>query len=70
MTVLSVEAQSSMGWDRYSHFHVSVDRFGASANLEDIALEFGFNADDVSKRGLDVIDRFPTGKAPLIPLYY
>ena len=40
--VISVEASSSLGWSKYSHSHVAVDRFGASAPLKDIEEFFGF----------------------------
>lgn len=43
-TVLSVEASSSLGWNKYAQYHLSVDRFGASANLNHIRELFGFTS--------------------------
>jgi len=45
--VMSVEAGTTTGWERYAHASVGIDRFGASAPGAQIAKEFGMNVDNV-----------------------
>jgi len=48
--VLSVEAGTTFGWDRYADDSIGIDRYGASAP-GDVAMEkFGFTADHVVER--------------------
>ena len=47
---LSVEAGTTMGWDRWASEQHGVDRFGASAPGGDVAELFGFTTDAVYKR--------------------
>jgi transketolase len=48
--VLSIEAGSTFGWERYADDSIGIDRFGASAP-GDIAMEkFGFTAEHVVER--------------------
>ncbi len=48
--VLSVEAGSTFGWDRYADDSIGIDHYGASAP-GDVAMEkFGFTADHVVER--------------------
>ncbi len=51
---LSVEAGVGLGWSRYAEHHQSLDRFGASAPMEVLAERFGFTADAVLARYLDL----------------
>jgi transketolase len=39
---LSIEAGTTLGWDRYACAQHGIDRFGASAPAEDLAETFGF----------------------------
>lgn len=48
--VVSVEALSVYGWDRYSHHQIGMTTYGASANLADVMKHFGFTADAVAQR--------------------
>lgn len=48
--VLSVEVMSSFGWDRYSHAHVSLDHFGASAPANQLFEKFGFTKDAIVEK--------------------
>lgn len=49
-TILSVEASSSLGWNKYAHYHFSVDRFGASGNLNQIRELFGFTSKKIYEK--------------------
>jgi len=53
--VVSVEASSSMGWSKYSHHQIAVDRFGVSAPLKDVAKYFGFTPEQVFETVLKFI---------------
>ena len=46
--VLGVEAASAMGWDRYAHATVTMNRFGASAPGGDLMDHFGFTAASIA----------------------
>jgi len=46
--VLSVEAMSTVGWARYAHAHVGLDRFGLSAPAAKVFADLGFTVDNVS----------------------
>ncbi|MCH8977834.1 MAG: transketolase [Armatimonadetes bacterium] len=47
---VSVEAGTTLGWDRYADASVGVDRFGASAPGERVLAEYGFTAENVAAR--------------------
>ncbi|MEM6291555.1 MAG: transketolase [Myxococcota bacterium] len=51
---LSVEAGVTMGWERYAAHQQGIDRFGASAPASILAEQFGFTADAVLARYLDL----------------
>jgi len=61
--VLSVEAGSTFGWDRYAHASVGVDTFGASAPIPALTKHFGFTVENVAEKAEKVI-AFYKGKAP------
>lgn len=57
---LAVEAAASLGWDRYvgpDGAVVSIDRFGESAPYRDLMEAFGFTAEAVAERALEVLER-------------
>jgi len=56
--VLSVEAGSTTGWDRYAHAHIGIDRFGASAPGGPLAKEFGMTAENVVEKAKLVLAFF------------
>ena len=47
---VSVEAGISMGWDRFTDAHVSIERFGASAPGGELLERFGFTAQAVADK--------------------
>jgi transketolase len=56
---LAVEAAGSLGWHRYVGAKgavMSIDHFGASAPYEDLVEAFGFTAEALVERALDVLE--------------
>jgi transketolase len=53
--VLSVEAATTFGWERYADASIGIDRFGASAPGELVLDQLGINADHVVQRALELI---------------
>lgn len=49
-TILSVEASSSLGWSKYAQHHLSIDCFGASANINHIRELFGFTSKKIYEK--------------------
>ncbi|KAJ5188267.1 Transketolase C-terminal/Pyruvate-ferredoxin oxidoreductase domain II [Penicillium cf. griseofulvum] len=54
--VLSVEALSTMGWERYSHEQFGLNRFGASGPYKEVYAKFEFTPEGISKRALATIE--------------
>ncbi|OQD78585.1 hypothetical protein PENDEC_c001G01804 [Penicillium decumbens] len=54
--VLSVEALSTMGWERYSHEQFGLNRFGASGPYKEVYAKFEFTPEGISKRAIATID--------------
>ncbi|KAB8073181.1 Transketolase, thiamine diphosphate binding domain-containing protein [Aspergillus leporis] len=54
--VLSVEAASTMGWERYAHEQFGLNRFGASGPYKEVYAKFEFTPEGISKRALATID--------------
>ncbi len=55
---IAIEAGTGSGWQKYVNdgLIISMERFGASANADDLAREFGFTAEAVQKQILDYLD--------------
>ncbi|KAL1885431.1 Transketolase [Paecilomyces lecythidis] len=54
--ILSVEALSTMGWERYSHEQFGLNRFGASGPYKEVYKKFEFTPEGISKRAIATID--------------
>jgi transketolase len=54
--ILSVEAATSFGWSRWADDSVSVDHFGASAPGARVLAEFGFTAENVAERAMNLME--------------
>lgn len=50
LVIVSVEAASTFGWDRYAKFHIGIDRFGTSGPFKDVYAYFGLTPKDIAKR--------------------
>jgi transketolase len=55
--VLSVEAGTTFGWDRYADDAIGLDRFGASAPWKVAMEHFGFTVDNVVVRAAALVER-------------
>jgi transketolase len=55
--VLSVEAATTFGWERYADDSLGIDHFGASAPGEVVMREFGFNPVNVAARATALLER-------------
>ncbi|CAI7569288.1 unnamed protein product [Penicillium bialowiezense] len=53
--ILSVEAASTMGWERYAHQQFGINRFGASAPPDELFKMFELTSEGVSKRAIATI---------------
>ncbi|KAG5500858.1 hypothetical protein JIQ42_04884 [Leishmania sp. Namibia] len=63
--VVSVEAYVSFGWEKYSHAHVGMSGFGASAPAAALYQKYGITVENVMAAARQLISRFPAGTAPL-----
>lgn len=59
--VLSLEAMSTFGWDRYAHASIGITTFGASAPAKDLMIKFGFTIENVGSK-LKTLIKFTSGK--------
>lgn len=59
--VMSLEAMSTFGWDRYAHASIGIDTFGASAPAKDLMKKFGFTTENISKKVKSMV-QFYSGK--------
>jgi transketolase len=55
--VLSIEAGSTFGWDRYADDSIGIDHFGASGPVGVLMEQFGFTADHVVERARALLAR-------------
>lgn len=53
--VLSIEAGTTLGWQKYADASVGIDRFGASAPAERLYQEFGLTAEALAAKARSVI---------------
>lgn len=65
VATISVEPYVSFGWEKYSHYHVGIESFGASAPAEELYEKFGITVDAVVNAGKQVAAQFPGKSAPL-----
>jgi transketolase len=52
---LSVEAGTTLGWDRYARHHHGIDTFGESGPADALAEHFGFTVEAVVAKYLDLV---------------
>ena len=55
--MLSVEAATTFGWERYADDSLGIDHFGASAPGEVVMREFGFDPVNVAARATALLGR-------------
>lgn len=66
--ILSVEAGSTQGWDKYSNVQFGINRFGESAPANVVLDYFQINAAGVVERAVKTIDFFRNGRMVWSPL--
>ncbi len=54
--VLSIEALSTFGWDKYAYHHLGIDSFGVSAPGPVAMSHFGFTVDHVVEKVLSILE--------------
>ncbi|MCH8194681.1 MAG: transketolase, partial [Chloroflexi bacterium] len=62
---VSLEAASSMGWDRYVGLDgaaIGIDRFGASAPYKEIYQHFGITAEHVARKAERVLEKIAASR--------
>jgi len=62
--VLSVEAQSVFGWERYAHASIGMRSFGLSGPYDKIYERFGFTPDNIANKTTQLIDFYHTRPVP------
>lgn len=62
--VVSVEASSVFGWERYAHASVGMRSFGASAPAKDLYKRFGITSPNVAETAKKTIAFFAGKPAP------
>ena len=65
--VMSVEAMSTMGWEKYSHEQFGLNRFGASGAYKDVYKKFEFTPEGIAKRAKATVE-FYKGINPRSPV--
>ncbi len=55
LPVVAVEAGASLGWERYAHKVVALDRFGASAPYPEVYERLGFTPERVAEALLSLL---------------
>ncbi|GMM47411.1 transketolase [Pichia kluyveri] len=64
LPVISIEVMTTFGWGKYSHAHIGLDRFGASAPAGELFQKFGFTVDNVVEKAIKT-DEYYKGKEVL-----
>ncbi|KAI9784590.1 MAG: Transketolase [Geoglossum umbratile] len=59
---LSVEAMTTLGWERYSHEQFGLNRFGASGPYKEVYKKFEFTPEGISKRAVATVDFYKDSK--------
>ena len=50
--IISLEAGSTLGWQKYSHFQIGVDKFGEAGTTQEIREKYGFTVEKIKKKGI------------------
>lgn len=61
---VSVEAYVALGWERYSHLHVGMPGFGASAPADALYKHFGITGENVAAKAVALMAHFKGKEAP------
>jgi len=67
---ISVEAASSYGWSNYSHNHIAINGYGASAPYKQICEFYGYTPEKIAQNIIDFIAFWKDHSIPLLPCLY
>lgn len=62
--VVSVEASSTLGWEKFAHYSVGMRTFGASAPIKDLLKLFGFTVENIVEKTKKTIEFYGGKPAP------
>lgn len=66
--VISVEAMSTFGWCRYSHYQIGIDSFGASGEYKEIYKQKGIDPFQIAQKVSNEIKRSKKEVIPILPV--
>lgn len=64
--VISLEAGTTLGWERYAHASVGVDRFGLSGPYKEVYKELGITADNFAAKARIVLEHYAHDHVPIL----
>jgi len=64
--VLSIEASSVFGWERYSHAQIGMRSFGSSGPWKEVYAHFGITVEAAVTAATKLVDFYPNGAPDLI----
>lgn len=64
--VISLEAGSTLGWDRYAHASIGVDRFGVSGPYKDVYKYLGITAEHLVEKAQVVLEYYASNPVPVL----
>jgi transketolase len=62
--VLSVEAASTFGWSKYSHYSIGLTTFGKSGKYEDVYEYFGITPKNIAEKAKKLIEHYKGKQVP------
>ncbi|KAJ1967207.1 Transketolase [Dispira parvispora] len=62
--VVSVEVLSSVGWGKYAHASIALDRFGMSGPAKQVYKELGFSVESVVEKSVKVVQYYKSREVP------
>jgi len=65
--VLGVEAGSTLGWSKYSHAVIGIDRYGSSGKYQDVYKHLGLYPENIAEKAKQLIE-FYSGNPPRSPV--
>jgi transketolase len=68
--VMSIEASSPHGWQKYAHAPFGIHGYGASAHANDLYQHFGFTVPSLTSRALEVINYYKSSPFPVPSLLH
>jgi len=68
--VVSAEASCTLGWERYSHTSLGIDRFGLSGPGPAVYEALGMTAEALTTKGVALAARFAGSPAPPLSLHF